>query len=95
MKNLQDIIREEFGKRTIERTELPDYFATSLNPALKLRPYQEECFRYFLNYWENPFEGKEYLTQLMFHMATGSGKTLIMAGVMLYLYEKGYRNFLF
>ena len=28
-------------------------------------------------------------------MATGSGKTLIMAGIILYLYEKGYRNFLF
>ena len=28
-------------------------------------------------------------------MATGSGKTLIMAGLILYLYEKGYRNFLF
>ena len=28
-------------------------------------------------------------------MATGSGKTLVMAGLMLYLYEKGYRNFLF
>ena len=28
-------------------------------------------------------------------MATGSGKTIIMAGLILYLYEKGYRNFLF
>ena len=28
-------------------------------------------------------------------MATGSGKTLIMAGLILYLYEQGYRNFLF
>jgi len=28
-------------------------------------------------------------------MATGSGKTVIMAGLILYLYEKGYRNFLF
>ncbi len=28
-------------------------------------------------------------------MATGSGKTLIMAGLILYLYERGYRNFLF
>jgi type III restriction enzyme len=28
-------------------------------------------------------------------MATGSGKTLIMAGLMLHLYQKGYRNFLF
>ena len=32
---------------------------------------------------------------LLFNMATGSGKTLIMAGLILYLYEKGYRNFLF
>ena len=95
MKNLQDIIREEFGKRTIERTEIPEYFTTSLNPAFKLRPYQEECFKYFINYWENSFVGKEYMPQLLFHMATGSGKTLIMAGIMLYLYKKGYRNFLF
>jgi type III restriction enzyme len=28
-------------------------------------------------------------------MATGSGKTLIMAGLILYLYQQGYRNFLF
>jgi len=28
-------------------------------------------------------------------MATGSGKTLVMAGCILYLYEKGYRNFIF
>jgi type III restriction enzyme len=28
-------------------------------------------------------------------MATGSGKTLIMAGAMLYLYSQGYRNFIF
>jgi type III restriction enzyme len=32
---------------------------------------------------------------LLFQMATGSGKTIMMAGLMLYLYEKGYRNFLF
>ena len=28
-------------------------------------------------------------------MATGSGKTLVMAGIILNLYEKGYRNFIF
>ncbi|MBK9729618.1 MAG: DEAD/DEAH box helicase family protein [Saprospiraceae bacterium] len=28
-------------------------------------------------------------------MATGSGKTLVMVGLMLYLYEKGFRNFCF
>ena len=31
----------------------------------------------------------------MFNMATGSGKTLVMAGLMLYLFEKGYKNFIF
>lgn len=94
-KNLQELLIEEFGKRDMANVQLPPYFAGSLNPALKLRPYQEECFRYFLKYWENSFEGKERQPQLLFHMATGSGKTLMMAGLMLYLYEKGYRNFLF
>jgi type III restriction enzyme len=28
-------------------------------------------------------------------MATGSGKTVMMAGLILYLYERGYRKFLF
>ncbi len=94
-KNLQDVLKEEFGKRTIENTPLPTYFTQSLNPAMKLRPYQEECYKYFITYWENAFVGKDRRPQLLFHMATGSGKTLIMAGVMLYLFEKGYRNFLF
>lgn len=95
MKILQDIIREEFGKRSIENIAMPEYFATSLNPMLKLRPYQKECFQYFLTYWQNSFDLKEPKPHLLFHMATGSGKTLIMAGIMLYLYEQGYRNFLF
>lgn len=34
-------------------------------------------------------------SQVLFHMATGSGKTLLMAANILYLYNKGYRNFLF
>ena len=43
----------------------------------------------------NDFPGKDYPLHLLFNMATGSGKTLIMAGLILYLYEKDYRNFLF
>lgn len=46
-------------------------------------------------YLGNDFDGKQERPHLLFHMATGSGKTLIMAGAMLYLYEQGYRNFLF
>ena len=95
MKMLQDTLREEFGKRYIAEVGLPEYFAASLNPNMKLRPYQKECFRYFITYWQNDFDAKELKPHLLFHMATGSGKTLIMAGLMLYLYEQGYRNFLF
>lgn len=93
--NLQYKLREEFGRKTIEKTEMPEYFGTSLNPLMPLRPYQKEAFQYFLNFWENDFESKPIKPHLLFHMATGSGKTLIMAGLILYLYTKGYRNFLF
>ena len=78
---------------TINRVPLPDYFETSLSRTL--RPYQEECFRNFLMYIANDFDGKQARPHLLFHMATGSGKTLMMAGAILYLYEQGYRNFLF
>ena len=97
MANLQEKLESEFGRRYISQLELPDYFDTCLSPSRKLRPYQEECFRYFLTYMnpENDFDGKLERPHLLFHMATGSGKTLIMAGAILYLYEQGYRNFLF
>ncbi len=53
--------------------------------------------KYFLTYMEaeEDFEGKQERPHLLFHMATGSGKTMMMALAMLYLYERGYRNFLF
>lgn len=93
--NLQNTLRMELGKKQIERVEMPSSFATALNPMMPLRPYQTEAFQYFFSFWENDFDGKAIKPQLLFHMATGSGKTLIMAGIILYLYEKGYRNFLF
>lgn len=93
--NLQNTLRVEFGKKQIERIEMPNSFATALNPMMQLRPYQIEAFQYFISYWENDFDEKPLKTHLLFHMATGSGKTLIMAGLILYLYEQGYRNFLF
>lgn len=93
--NLQTKVREEIGKRIIEKTEMPEYFSTTLNPLMQLRPYQREAFQYFINYWENELAFKPYRPHVLFHMATGSGKTLIMAGMIVYLYKQGYRNFLF
>lgn len=94
-KFLYDTIVEEFGRRTIQDTEIPDYLRDNLNPKFELRPYQEEAFARFFLCLEEDFDGKETPLHLLFNMATGSGKTLIMAGLILYLYEKGYRNFLF
>ncbi|KIR02918.1 Type III restriction-modification system DNA endonuclease res [Lachnospiraceae bacterium TWA4] len=72
---------------------LPSYISDNLNPSFELRPYQIKAFENFMIH----YEGKNcpHPTQVLFHMATGSGKTLIMAGLMLYLYKQGYRNFLF
>ena len=75
--------------------EIPDWLKENLNPTFQLRPYQEEAFARFFHCLDNNFPGKEHPLHLLFNMATGSGKTLIMAGLILYLYEKGYRNFLF
>jgi type III restriction enzyme len=74
---------------------IPDSIVSNLNPAFQLRPYQLEAFGRFKYYMES-YAGrpKNTPTQALFHMATGSGKTLIMAGLMLYLYQQGYRNFL-
>ena len=58
------------------------------------RPYQEEAFT-SLNYYLNNPRLRAKPTQVLFHMATGSGKTLVMAGAILELYKMGYRNFIF
>ena len=79
----------------IPKPEMPDSITQNLNPEFELRPYQEDAFASFIHYFNNDLPGKEKPLHLLFNMATGSGKTLIMAGLILYLYEKGYRNFLF
>ena len=83
-----DALREYGSSAT-----LPAYIPENLNPNFELRPYQKQAFENFITYFESNNRPKP--TQVLFHMATGSGKTLIMAGLMLYLYKQGYRNFLF
>jgi type III restriction enzyme len=73
---------------------VPLELKNNLNPFFELRPYQTEAFGRFIYYMNNEHL-RQKPTQLLFHMATGSGKTLIMAGTILYLYQQGYRNFLF
>ena len=75
--------------------EMPDSITQNLNPKFELRPYQVEAFTRFIHCLNTDFPGKRNPLQFLFNMATGSGKTLMMAGLILYLYEHGYRNFLF
>jgi len=68
----------------------------NLNPKFPIREYQVKSFSRFDYFLNNDFFEKQRMPyHLLYNMATGSGKTLVMAGLMLYLYEKGYRNFLF
>lgn len=66
----------------------------SENVSQDLRPYQIEALSRF-EYYMTSFKKRNKPSHLLFNMATGSGKTLIMASTMLSLYEKGYRNFIF
>ena len=79
----------------VPKPEIPSSITQNLNPAFELRDYQKDAFASFIHYFNNDLPSKEKPIHLLFNMATGSGKTLIMAGLILYLYEKGYRNFLF
>ena len=74
--------------------ELPNYITNNLNPNFEIRDYQKEAFNRF-DFYLNTYKKRVRPTQLLFQMATGSGKTLIMAGCMLQLYKQGYRNFIF
>lgn len=56
------------------------------------RPYQIEAIARWLDYMDRP---QPEPVHLLFNMATGSGKTYIMAALMLDLYRRGYYNFLF
>lgn len=75
--------------------DMPEFIELGLSERIALRDYQKQAFQYFITYYENERLRKNKQIHNLFHMATGSGKTVIMAGLILYLYTKGYRNFLF
>lgn len=79
-----------FKNKAIEKTDI----LKNLNPVFSAREYQKEALGRFYYYCEE-YHQKLKPIHLMFNMATGSGKTLIMAANLLYFYQKGYRNFIF
>ena len=85
--------KESFGQDFFT-SRLDSEIARNLNPKFELREYQKEAIGRF-DFYFGGYQQRKFPAQLLFHMATGSGKTLIMAANILQLYKQGYRNFIF
>ncbi len=93
---LHDIFNNPFAKKALSQVDVPIWISDNLKPGFGQRPYQIEAFKRYIYLDQEDLEEKPRKPyHLLYNMATGSGKTLIMAGLMLHLYQKGYRNFLF
>ncbi|EGO5155157.1 DEAD/DEAH box helicase family protein, partial [Enterococcus faecalis] len=79
--------------------EVPDYVKYNLKD--ELRHYQEEAFRRFQFMQDDSLlsgisDAGFQRKWLSFNMATGSGKTMVMASLILYLFKEfNYQNFMF
>lgn len=73
--------------------DIPSYISDNLRH--NLRPYQEGALRQLI-YTQRSDAADISYNHLLFHMATGSGKTLVLAATILYLYgEHNQQNFIF
>lgn len=86
-------VKKSFGEDYFA-SRLDDEMVRNLNPKFELREYQKEALGRFDFYFTED-RNRKFPAQLLFHMATGSGKTLIMAANILQLYKQGYRHFIF
>ncbi|MBA7586409.1 hypothetical protein ES708_28407 [subsurface metagenome] len=94
MAYLHNIFDNPFARKALAQVDIPNHILGNLK--FNIRPYQIEAFKRYIYVDMEDFEEKpKKPIHLLYNMATGSGKTLIMAGLILYLYEKGCRNFLF
>lgn len=76
------------------KTAIPEAITDNLASTIELRPYQIKALERWLFYIDT-YDARPKAPHLLFHMATGSGKTVLMAALILDLYRRGYRNFLF
>ncbi|MPM12578.1 hypothetical protein SDC9_58931 [bioreactor metagenome] len=86
-------IEEQFTSLFVTPPEIPDYISDNLNHPL--RPYQRQALVQFM-YTQELNGANLSFNHLLFHMATGSGKTLVLASTILYLYKQHkQQNFIF
>ena len=81
----------ESAKKYAPIPNIPEYISSNLSSNIILREYQKDAIQNTLLYLHNENLSKNKQTHLLYHMATGSGKTVIMAMNILFysLYLSG------
>jgi type III restriction enzyme len=94
VKYLFENISDKLREYRLPYSEIPDYITENLK--FKLFKWQSDALLNFLDYMNiKEKEEDNDPTHLMFNMATGTGKTLIMAALILYYYKQGKNKFIF
>ncbi len=88
------MVKEKAFDWGISKPKIPVFIIENIRHTFWL--WQKEALEIFLTQEkikekENNFEP----THLMFNMATGTGKTMLMAALILYYFRKGYKHFIF
>lgn len=93
-KYLHEYLPEKLREYRINYSDVPAFIQNNLR--FPFFDWQRKALENFLDYQGvKEIENPEEPTHLLFNMATGTGKTLLMAALILYYYEKGFRHFLF
>ncbi|MGK9045717.1 MULTISPECIES: DEAD/DEAH box helicase family protein [Staphylococcaceae] len=86
-------IEEQFNSLFNTPPGVPEYIKDNLSHLL--REYQEQALRQLI-FTQEADNADLSFNHLLFHMATGSGKTLVLASTILYLFkEHNQQNFIF
>ena len=93
-KFLYEQLSDKMREYRLLRSEVPTYITENIK--YNLFDWQQKALEYFLDYQQvKVLENPNDATHLLFNMATGTGKTLVMASLILYYHKQGYRHFLF
>lgn len=95
-KFLWQVAENTVGTKSLARIEVPSYITDNL--VYQLFDWQKSALQHFIAYEDTDndlVKDGNAPTHLLFNMATGTGKTLLMAALILYYYKKGYRHFIF
>lgn len=93
-KFLYDSLGDKMRELRLNYSNIPQFVSDNLK--YDLFAWQKKAIENFLDYQTiKEIENPNAPTHLLFNLATGTGKTLLMAALILCYYEKGYRSFLF